>query len=192
MAIWFRHGDARFPFLWESGPQAPGRWHDVAHAPATYLADSPDGAWAELLRHEEITDPADLRGISRRMWAVEVPDAVVEAAPRPTLATETLCGDLASYPACQRYATELRQAGATALHAPSAALAPAGGGGQKVDGGLVEAAGRDGATLVLFGGHWPDVRAWAAVDVGAPTLRQLQQVRHFQDGATLPASSSAS
>ena len=186
MALWFRHGDARFPFLWEAGPQPPGRWHDAAHAPATYLADSPDTAWAELLRHEEITDPADLPGIARRMWAVEVPDAVVEAAPQATLAADTLWGDRASYPACQRHAAELRQAGVTALRAQSAALAPARGGGQKVDGGLVEAPARDGATLVLFGGHWPEVRAWAAVDVGAPTLRQLQQVRHFPGATASP------
>lgn len=30
------------------------------------------GAWAQLLRHEEITDPADLAGISTRLWAVRI------------------------------------------------------------------------------------------------------------------------
>ena len=32
------------------------------------------GAWAEFLRHEEITDPADLAGVRRSLWVVELPD----------------------------------------------------------------------------------------------------------------------
>jgi hypothetical protein len=40
-----------------------------------YFADTPTGAWAELLRHEEITDLADLAGISTRLWAVRIGDA---------------------------------------------------------------------------------------------------------------------
>lgn len=182
MTVWFRHGDARFPFLWEGGPQPPARWHDAGDAPATYLADSPDVAWAELLRHEEITEPADLAGISRRMWAVEVPDTVVDGAPEARLPVRTLTGGRRSYPSCRRHAAALRNAGATALLAQSAAVTSGRAGGQKVDGGLVEADGRVGRVLVLFGGHWPDVRAWAAVDVGAPTVRQLGLVRHFREG----------
>ena len=182
MTIWFRHGDARFPFLWEAGPQPPARWHGTGDAPATYLADSPDAAWAELLRHEEITDPADLAGISRRMWAVEVPDHVVAGALGANLPARTLTGGRRSYPSCRRHAAALRAAGATALLAPSAAVISGRARGQKVVGGLVEADQRDGRVLVLFGGDWPDVRAWAAVDVGAPTLRQLGLARHFGDG----------
>ena len=35
---------------------------------------------AELLRHEEITDPEDLPGITRSLWAVDVPDPVLAGA----------------------------------------------------------------------------------------------------------------
>ena len=78
--IAFRHADRRFPFLWENSSQSPGRWNaagDLTH----YLCDTPDGAWAEFLRHEEITDPEDLLTIRRAMWAVDIGEApTVQAA----------------------------------------------------------------------------------------------------------------
>mgnify|MGYP000566120910 CR=1 FL=1 len=70
--IGYRHVDARFPFLWEDAAQPPGRWHGPGEGPVHTFADTPDGAWAELLRHEEITDPADVLTIRRALWAVEL------------------------------------------------------------------------------------------------------------------------
>ena len=55
--------------------QPAGRWHGDGEGPAHYFADTPDGAWAEFLRHEEIDDPADLQTIRRQMWAVEIGEA---------------------------------------------------------------------------------------------------------------------
>lgn len=179
MALYFRHADPRFPFLWEQGPQAPARWHSAADAPATYLADTPDGAWAEFLRHEEITDPVDLAGIERRLWAVEVADTVVAAAGVASLPADVLTGGESSYAACQVEARRRRDAGAVALRAPSAALQPGAARGQVVSTGLQEGPDRDGGVLVLFGGAWPQVRAWAAVSAGAPTERQLGLVHHL-------------
>ena len=66
--IVFRHADPRFPFLWETASQPSGRWHAAGQGPAHYLADTPFGAWAELLRHEEITDTADLAGVRRAIF----------------------------------------------------------------------------------------------------------------------------
>ena len=61
--ILFRRAPANVLFQWESGLEQPaGRWHGEGEGPAQYLADTPDGAWAEFLRHEHITDPADLAG----------------------------------------------------------------------------------------------------------------------------------
>ena len=80
MSTGFRHADHRYPFLWESAAQPAGRWHADGDGPCQYLADTPDGAWAEFLRHEEITDPDDLPGITRSLWAVEVPDPVLAGA----------------------------------------------------------------------------------------------------------------
>ncbi|MDX6257843.1 MAG: hypothetical protein QOJ11_4177 [Frankiales bacterium] len=84
MTIGFRHGDPRFPFVWESARQPEGRWHGSAEGPVQYLADTPDGAWAEFLRHEEIRDPGDLAGIRRRLWAVEF-DRAAETEPSAAL-----------------------------------------------------------------------------------------------------------
>src|SRR5438128_1389611 len=103
--VWFRNADNRYPFLWESDDQPAARWHAAGEGPTQYLADTPDGAWAEFLRHEEITDPADLRGIERALWAVEVDEdaeriAAVKDASR-------------SHPVCQAEARALRDGGAT-------------------------------------------------------------------------------
>jgi hypothetical protein len=68
--IAFRQVDRRYPFLWEDRHQPAGRWHADGDGPAHYFADTPDGAWAEFLRHEEITDAADLETIRRPVWAV--------------------------------------------------------------------------------------------------------------------------
>ena len=76
--IAFRHCDRRWPFLWESAVQPQARWHGDGEGPVQYLADTPDGAWAEFLRHEEITDEADLAGVSR---ALQQPCLVTLPAP---------------------------------------------------------------------------------------------------------------
>ena len=70
--IGYRHADARYPFLWEGFNQPAARWHAFSEGPAHYFADSPDGAWAEFLRHEEITDPADLATIRRALWVADL------------------------------------------------------------------------------------------------------------------------
>lgn len=177
--MWFRHADPRFPFLWQSAPQPSGRWHAAEDAPASYFADTPDGAWAEFLRHEEISDPADLDGVARRLWAAEIPHEVVASAVEPDLDFEVLVGGTRAHPACQAEARRLRETGARALLAPSAALLPGGARGQVVDAGLREAESRDGEVLVLFGGAWPEVRGWVAAAAGAPTRRLLDLVRYL-------------
>jgi RES domain-containing protein len=62
--IAFRHADRRFPFLWEGSGQPAGRWNATGDSPIHYFADTPDGAWAEFLRHEGITSPEDLATIT--------------------------------------------------------------------------------------------------------------------------------
>ena len=51
--IAFRHADPRFPFLREDSSQHVGRWNGTGEL-THYFCDTPDGAWAEFLRHEEI------------------------------------------------------------------------------------------------------------------------------------------
>ncbi len=177
--IWFRTCDARWPFFWDAGDQRPGRWHGPDEGPVQYLADTPDGAWAEFLRHEEITDAADLAGIERAMWAVDV-STDAERTRRPDLDAATLKGGLGSYAACQAEAQRLRGRGATALKAPSAALLPGGARGQVTRGGaLAEGRRRDGRVLALFGAR-PGYKGWRCALRGRPHERLLGLVRRLE------------
>jgi hypothetical protein len=171
--IWFRNADHRFPFLWGVRSQPAARWHAFGDGPAQYLADTPDGAWAEFLRHEEIKDPADLAGVERDLWAVAVPD---QRYARPRLARSRLLGGLSSYPVCQAEARRIRATGTRALLAPSAALIAGGARGQRVRGALVEGGDRDGRVLVLFGTR-RSLRGWLCARQGRPAVRLLALVR---------------
>jgi len=174
--IVFRHADPRLPFLWEDTTQPAGRWHDAHEGPAHYFADTPDGAWAEFLRHEEIRDPADLATIRRAMWAVDIDDA--ELAVRPRLGEATATGGRDTYAACRTAARRLRARGATRLEAPSAALVAGGAHGHRVDGGLRDAPARDGRTIVLYGAR-PTITGWRAAHEGRPGPELLAKVRHL-------------
>lgn len=173
--IVFRHADPRFPFLWEQPDQPPGRWHAAGEGPVHHFADTPDGAWAELLRHEEITEPEDLAGVRRSLWAVELSEPPERA---PELPSSVLQGPPESYPRCRREAARLRAAGADGLRALSAALVSAGATGWRVEGGLRAASPRDGTVFVLFGRR-PDLVGWRAVEAGAPGAEVLARVRHL-------------
>lgn len=171
--IVFRHCDRRWPFLWESPRQPAGRWHGDGEGPVQYLADTPDGAWAEFLRHEEIMDPVDLTGVERALWCVEVD---VGTPARPQLDHEVMTGEPSTYPACQQEAGRLRAAAEDALVAPSAALQPHTAGGYRVERGLRAGAPRDARVYVLFGPR-SDAVGWLVVDRGRPPVELLGRVR---------------
>lgn len=173
--ILFGHCDRRFPFLWEAASRSAARWHADGEGPAQYLADTPSGAWAEFLRHEGITDEADLAGVERALWAVDVSvDAIAFGV--PALAPGTEIGGIASYPKCQAEAKRLRAGGAQGVRARSAALLPGGAAGWMVDGGEKQAATRDGEVFVVFGRR-PDFVGWPVVEAGRPPERVLARVR---------------
>lgn len=173
--IAFRQVDARYPFLWEDSRQPAGRWHADGDGPAHYFADTPDGAWAEFLRHEEITDAADLETIRRQLWAVDIGDAPAE---RPALAERVLTGDPDSYERCQAEARRLRNSGARRIAALSAALVRGGAAGFEVDSGVHHAASRDGLVIVIFGPP-EGLIGWVASDAGYPSTDLLDRVHHY-------------
>src|SRR5438270_749917 len=147
--IVYRHADPRFPFLWESADQPPARWHGPGEGPVQYFADTPDGAWAEFVRHEGITEESELANVRRALWAVEVPDDLPAETPR--LAGALLTGGFDTYEECRTETRRLRSNGAAAMRVTSAALLPGCARGWKVDGGLQPAAERDGTVLAVFG-----------------------------------------
>lgn len=173
--IGYRHADPRYPFLWETAGQPAARWHDEGEGPAQYFASTPDAAWAELLRHEEITDAADLETIQRAMWAVEVPHATL---PEVRLPLRILRGDVRTYAACRREARRVRMAGAPGFRARSAAVISTTGSGHRVDDGLRPGPRRDEEVIVLFGRR-SDLVGWAACAVGRPRPDLLRRVRHI-------------
>ena len=173
--IAFRQTDARYPFLWEGIDQPAGRWHADGEGPVHYFADTPNGAWAEFLRHEEITDAEDLATVHRRIWAVDIGDAPAASVSLPV---DVTCGGLDTYPRCQDESRRLRARGARRLAAPSAALTAGGAGGIIVNRGQQPASPRDGLVVVVFGpAH--DLVGWIAADAARPPDDLLNRVRHW-------------
>jgi hypothetical protein len=174
--IVFRQADPRYPFLWSDSTQPAARWHGEGDGPAHYFADTPDGAWAELLRHEEIADAADAATLRRALWAVEIGDAPARAV---SLDVRTATGGLDTYGRCQSHARALRAAGARRLIALSAALVPGGAGGRAIVEGRERAAARRSGQVVVIFGDPDDLIGWKAVESGAPPPDLLPRVRHF-------------
>ena len=174
--IAFRQVDRRYPFLWEDRRQPAGRWHVEGDGPAHYFADTPDGAWAEFLRHEEITDPGDLETIRRQLWAIDVGD---EPAAPVSVSAALVRGGFETYSRCQDDAAALRARGHRRIIAPSAALVPGGARGLTVREGVHAAAPRDGQVLVIFGP--PDnLVGWVASEAGRPAADLLERVNHYE------------
>ncbi|MDP8905272.1 MAG: RES domain-containing protein [Chloroflexota bacterium] len=171
--IVYRHVDPRFPFLWETADQPPARWHAEGEGPFHYFSSTPDAAWAEFLRHEEITDPADLAGVERALWAVDL--AALPTA-RPRLTRAVVSGGVETYPACRTEAQRLRARGADGFIAPSAAVDARTPSGFRTDHGLRRGRRRREAVIVLFGRR-PDLIGWAACDTGRPRADLLTRVR---------------
>jgi hypothetical protein len=176
--IVFRHADPRFPFLWESADQPPARWHGPGEGPVQYFADTPNGAWAEFLRHEGITTRSQLVNVKRALWAIDLPEDFSSGIQKPHLSDSVLTGGIESYKECRQEARRLRVHGAKALRAPSAALLPGGARGWNVDGGLRLAAERDGTVLAVFG-RQPRLVGWLAAFQARPPERLLERVRHL-------------
>ena len=141
-----------------------------------YFADSPDGAWCEFVRHEEITELDDLAGVRHAMWVVEIGD--VTGLHDSALPLTVLQGDVDSYEQCREESRSVRASGAPGMVVPSAAIKPGRAGGLRVEGGLVPGPNADGETVVLFGRR-PDVIGWKDAEEARPPVWILESTRHF-------------
>ena len=66
--------------LWVSPNRTPGRYNGPGAPPTQYLCGHPAGPWAELLRFHDERDPAALATLRARLWAVRVPEPILEVA----------------------------------------------------------------------------------------------------------------
>lgn len=64
--------------LWVNPNRTPGRYNGPGAPPTQYLCGHPSGPWAELLRFHDECDPAAVATLRTRLWAVRVPEPILE------------------------------------------------------------------------------------------------------------------
>lgn len=120
-----RYSSYDTPFWVRENSQA-GRWHRPGDGPTQYLSLSTDGAWAELIRNEELRVEDEVAMVSVSMWAVLIDEGVIAdystfgQAERSGFDPAALVSE--DYEQCQREGARLRKAGFAGVIAPSAAL----------------------------------------------------------------------
>jgi len=124
LGLGFRVCDRRHPFLWSGAGQGSGRWNRAGDQPVHYLASTPTVAWAEWIRHQEITDPIDLAGVAAALWAVLIPQewGTRDLDPVALPLDQVLDTSTAAQEARLALVDDLKKQGAQGLLAPTAAL----------------------------------------------------------------------
>lgn len=121
----FRWSDYDTP-LWARPNTAAQRWNRAREGATQYLSLTPDGAWAELIRSEDLTTPAEVRLVSMPMWMLRVHETRIadystfERAEAAGLPPEALVDD--DHERCRAEGTRLRERGFRGVLAVSAAL----------------------------------------------------------------------
>lgn len=172
----FRYSSYDVPF-WARPNTTEERWHLVGEGATQYLSATPDGAWAELIRNENLRSEADLALVQMPLWQAQIDQAQVAdyhdfaTAEKAGLDPEILISD--DQRACREEGRRLREEGFAGVLYPSAALP-----GEQ--------------NLALFGPRillpWGASRRLASgipankLTVGAPPKDLLPRVRHVGGG----------
>ena len=171
-ATFFRYSSYDVP-LWVRPNTTDERWHVAGDGPTQYLSETPDGAWAELIRNENLRSEADLSLVAMPLWQLQIEQSRVadyrdfETAEQAGFKPESLIDD--DQDACRLEGRRLKEAGFAGVLYPSAALP-----GEQ--------------NLALFGPRillpWGAPRLLASgipgmrLTVGAPPKDLLPRVRH--------------
>lgn len=121
----FRYSNYDTPF-WVRPNSEPGRWHRIGDGATQYLSTTVDGAWAELIRAEELRTEQETALVRMPMWVAEVhvqriaDYGTFERAEAAGFPAGALIDD--DYSRCQEEGKRLREAGFQGVVAPSAAL----------------------------------------------------------------------
>jgi len=167
----FRYSEYDVPF-WARANTQDGRWHCAREAPVQYMSLSPDAAWADLLRHENLRTEPEAAMVRMPLWVLKVDESRIvdyssfEKAEAAGFPPDALIDD--HWARCQAEGARLRALGMRGVLGPSAAVA-----------GEV--------SLTLFGGRravdWDDEPLVASavpakvVTVGAPAMGLVGKVR---------------
>lgn len=121
----FRWSDYDTP-LWARSNRSAQRWNRTRESPTQYLSLSTDGAWAELIRSEDLTSLEDVRSVRMPMWVLQVRETRIadygtfERAEAAGFPPDALVDD--DHERCRAEGTRLREHGFRGVLAPSAAL----------------------------------------------------------------------
>jgi RES domain-containing protein len=172
--IAWRYSNYDTPF-WARSNTRDGRWNTTGEASVQYLAMEPNGAWAELIRAEELRSEDEVATVRIPIWVAAINEVVVDystfdKAEAAGFAPDALVDD--DWARCQQEGSRLRTLRYSGVITPSAAL--------------------PGSTnLVIFGARilW----AWrrplvlsatipaTVAAVGSPPHGLVGGVRHFGD-----------
>jgi len=172
--IAWRYSNYDTPF-WARNNTRDGRWNTADEASVQYLAMEPNGAWAELIRAEELRSEEEVATVRIPIWVAAVNEVVVDystfdKAEAAGFEPDALVDD--DWKRCQDEGRRLRGLGYGGVITPSAAL--------------------PGATnLVVFGARilwgWRRPSVLSATipatvaAVGSPPPGLVGGVRHFDD-----------
>lgn len=121
----FRYSNYDTPF-WVRPNSEPGRWHWVGDEATQYLSTTVDGAWAELIRAEELRTEQEIELVRMPMWVAEVhvqriaDYGTFEKAEAAGFPPDALIDD--DHSRCREEGRRLREGGFQGVVAPSAAL----------------------------------------------------------------------
>lgn len=121
----FRYSSYDVPF-WVRPNTTNERWHLNGDGVTQYLSATTDGAWAELIRNENLRAESDLSFVAMALWQAKIEQTRIadyhdfEAADLAGFDPEALIHDDQSV--CREEGRRLRQAGFSGVLYPSSAL----------------------------------------------------------------------
>jgi hypothetical protein len=121
----YRYSNYDTPF-WVRANTKDGRWHHAGDGPTQYLSLSTDGAWADLIRSENLHTEDEVATVRITLWEARIDAGTVvdysdfDRAADAGFPPDGLIDD--AWDRCQTEGKRLREMGFAGVLAPSAAL----------------------------------------------------------------------